>query len=96
VSALETPRYRFFTRGTGAFVDGPVQGAGGSMVSYERILAAHKRALEGRPHGLCEPKPGCLVVYPQFSYLGNGPPTVVDLRTIVRVEPRGFSVSETR
>lgn len=91
-----TPRFSFYlvdraTTPIARIVSGPVQGAGGLFISYERLLGCARLSQEGRPHGLYEPAPGCVHVFPAFSALGNGDPVLVDLRQAVRVEPAGFS-----
>lgn len=88
---MSTPRYRFYFRDTGEFVQGVVQGAGGTDVRYERLLGVWRLAQEGHEHGMYEPRPRHVRVYPQFSAQGLGPPVDVDLRRVVRIEPDGFS-----
>jgi hypothetical protein len=63
----------------GHAVAGPVQGAGGMVPTLERLEGAQRLARQGRPHGLHEPRPGCVAVYPEYSARGNGRAVVVSL-----------------
>jgi hypothetical protein len=62
-------------------VTGHVRGAGGMIGSVSRLDAAAQLARDGRPHGLYEPEPGCVAVYPDYSAVGDGEPYVVSLLT---------------
>lgn len=73
-------------QGPGVDVCGPVQGSGGTIASsspelaQERMRAMIDQARDERPIGCYEPRPGCVAVYPDYSYLGHGKAVTVDLR----------------
>jgi hypothetical protein len=73
-----TPRY-VITEANGTKTTGVVQGNGGAIVSFGRLEAAVRNATRGRDTGCYEPKPGCVVVYPDFCSRENGRAVVVSL-----------------
>jgi len=61
-------------------VSGVVQGAGGPVSSKTRLDQAICHARAGRPHGLYEPEPGCVLMFPEWAASRSGPAVVVSLR----------------
>ena len=76
-----SPRFSFVLP-SGVTVVGPVQGNGG-MVDAARIVAAARMAASKRPHGLYEPAPGCVAVFPEYCAAGNGEPVIAPLAGLV-------------
>lgn len=75
---MNVPRFHFnvprfhFALADGTTVCGPVHGAGG-MASDAELQRAARRSAAGKPTGLVEPKPGHVVVYPQYDAVSDGP-----------------------
>ena len=76
-----TMRFEFTLDDGAARVTGPVRGAGGMVRSALDLDAATRLARIGRRHGLYEPQPGTVAVYPDYSAASDGPPYVVSLLT---------------
>jgi hypothetical protein len=85
---------RFAFRVPTGTVTGAVQGNGGIVSSLARLLAAKKLAGAGRAHGLYEPAPGCVQVFPDYSVAGNGEAVVVALAALVVDEESAPTLSE--
>lgn len=62
-------------------VVGPVRGAGGMIRTLARLDVAAELARKRRPHGLYEPQPGAVAVYPDYCAQGDGEPYIVLLLT---------------
>lgn len=70
-------RFRF--RHETQIISSVVQGNGGLVTTLERLLGAKRVASQGHEHGLYEPKPGCVMLYPEYCAAGNGPELVVPI-----------------
>lgn len=68
---MSTPRFTFALP-DGSKVTGPVHGSGG-MADAAELQRAARRHGAGKPTGLIEPKPGHVVVYPQYCAISDGP-----------------------
>lgn len=75
-----------FVLPSGVSVTGPVRGCGG-MVGAPRLRKAQRIAAQGRPHGLYEPAPGHVAVYPDHSAADDGGSIAVPLSALVGVAP---------
>ncbi len=72
------PCFRFTYRGE--TVEGSVMGAGGGMVTYaDDVERACRRHRVGRPHGLFEPSPGKVAVFPDYCAERDGVPVLVPI-----------------
>lgn len=80
IHAQTTHRFRFVV--DGRTIIGPVRGFGG-MAGPEKMHLARRRFAKGKSFSpaLCEPKPGCVHVYPDWSPASDGEPMVVPLST---------------
>jgi hypothetical protein len=64
-------------------ITGPVQGNGGMVSSHETVVRAFTRACVGKSTGIPEVAPFIgprrVIVYPDYSYEGNGTPVAVSM-----------------
>jgi hypothetical protein len=77
-----TPRFVFAWFHNGRPIVGPVRGCGGMVASLERLQAARRLAIQGRPHGLYEPILGHVAVFPDYSSEGDGEPVFVPVEML--------------
>ena len=81
VSEWQTSWFRF-KLADGRVVVAPAHGAGGlfrGAHGAKQIRRAIRAAEAGEPTGYYEPKPGHMLVWPQYSFADNGPEMVIPL-----------------
>jgi hypothetical protein len=77
-----TARFVLYAFHNGRPLVGPVRGCGGMVGSLERLQAARRLAMQGRPHGLHEPIAGHVAVFPDYCAESDGEPVHVPLEML--------------
>lgn len=82
-------RFRFITPDD--ILVGVVHGSGGPINTLAELQKQQRRAVEGKPLSVLEPRPGHVAVYCEYTDDGNGQATYVDLRGNVTVDDQHWT-----